>query len=107
MPRPLSPTQKLPEAIQRSPAGTVISSWAKGTSTRSAGPGPSFGCAGRKRFDDYEARAIALAKDPAGLAELRIRLQQALVAAPLFDTGRFCRALERAFDRIWQRHAQG
>jgi predicted O-linked N-acetylglucosamine transferase (SPINDLY family) len=45
----------------------------------------------------YEARAIALARDPARLAGLRERLTLARTTAPLFDTPAYCRALESAF----------
>ncbi len=45
----------------------------------------------------YESRAIALARDPARLAELRVRLAQARATAPLFDTPATTRDLERAF----------
>jgi predicted O-linked N-acetylglucosamine transferase (SPINDLY family) len=43
---------------------------------------------------EYEALALALARDPARLGELRKRLAQNRAGAPLFDTARFCRQLE-------------
>jgi len=43
---------------------------------------------------DYEALALALARDPARLAALRAKLAAARHTAPLFDTPRFARDLE-------------
>jgi protein O-GlcNAc transferase len=48
----------------------------------------------------YEARAIALAHDPARLARLRARLAQARGTAALFDTPAYCAALERAYEAM-------
>lgn len=45
----------------------------------------------------YEVLALALARDPARLAELRRRLEAARLTAPLFDTARTCRQLETAY----------
>ena len=56
---------------------------------------------------DYEARALALAKDPEALAQLRARLLAQRDTAPLFDTDRFRRDLESAYQTMWQRHQQG
>ena len=49
---------------------------------------------------DYEARAIALARDRARLARVRERLAQARATAPLFDTPAFARALEQAYEAM-------
>lgn len=56
---------------------------------------------------DYEARALGLARDPAALAALKDRLRQARATAPLFDTLRYTRNIERAFETMWARHAGG
>ena len=56
---------------------------------------------------DYEALALGLASDPERLAALRARLQSARQSAPLFDTPRFTRELESAYEAMWQRHLQG
>ena len=56
---------------------------------------------------DYEARALALATDPEALAQLRSRLLAQRDTAPLFDTDRFRRDLESAYQTMWQRHQQG
>jgi predicted O-linked N-acetylglucosamine transferase (SPINDLY family) len=45
----------------------------------------------------YEARAIALARDPEALARIRGTLAARRVDAPLFDTPRYARDLERAY----------
>jgi predicted O-linked N-acetylglucosamine transferase (SPINDLY family) len=45
----------------------------------------------------YEILALALARDPGRLAELRRRLEAARPTAPLFDTLRTCRQLETAY----------
>jgi predicted O-linked N-acetylglucosamine transferase (SPINDLY family) len=56
---------------------------------------------------EYEARAIALARDPAALAALAGRVRQAVRSKALFDTARFCRNLERAFLAMAERHDRG
>ncbi len=56
---------------------------------------------------DYEARALQLARDPAALAALKERLWQGRAAAPLFDTLRYTRNIERAFETMWARHVSG
>ena len=56
---------------------------------------------------EYEALALALARDPARLAALRARLDDNRKTAPLFDTARYCRHLERAYTAMQQRAARG
>ncbi len=51
-------------------------------------------------MDEYEALALALARDPARLARLRARLDQARESAALFDTARYTRHLEAAFTQM-------
>jgi predicted O-linked N-acetylglucosamine transferase (SPINDLY family) len=55
----------------------------------------------------YEARALALATDPAALAEVRARLAANRLTHPLFDTPAFARRIEAAYATIWARHAAG
>jgi len=56
---------------------------------------------------EYEARAIALARDPQALLALRTRLKREGEASLLFDTPRFARALEAAYREMWRRYAAG
>ena len=56
---------------------------------------------------DYEALALALARAPARLADLRARLAVQRTAAPLFDCRRFARDLERAYLAMLARHDAG
>ena len=56
---------------------------------------------------DYEALALRLARDPEALAAIRARLVQSLASSPLFDSDRFCRDLEVAYETMWQRWHRG
>ncbi len=47
---------------------------------------------------DYEATALRLARDPAALAELRRRLEDGRDSCALFDTPRFARHMESAYE---------
>jgi predicted O-linked N-acetylglucosamine transferase (SPINDLY family) len=49
---------------------------------------------------DYEALALALAKDLPRLADLRARLAANRLSSPLYDTVRFCASLEAAYLRM-------
>ncbi|UCV30003.1 tetratricopeptide repeat protein [Ferribacterium limneticum] len=55
----------------------------------------------------YEARALELATNPAALSELRERLASNRATSPLFDTRRFTRHLEQAYQSMWNRQQQG
>lgn len=55
----------------------------------------------------YEAAALRLAAQPKELAALKARLSAGRDRAPLFDTDRMARALERAFAAMWAIHAAG
>lgn len=57
--------------------------------------------------DQYEALAVALARDPARLAALRERLLAQRDTCPLFDTPRLTRDIEQAYQAMMQRHWQG
>ncbi len=57
--------------------------------------------------EDYETLALALATDPGKLATLKAKLARNRNTASLFDTRRFCRHLEAAFDTMWHRHVGG
>lgn len=56
---------------------------------------------------DYAALALALARDPARLEDLRTRLVQGRRSAPLFDTAGYTRDLERGLAAAIARHAAG
>ena len=53
-------------------------------------------------LEEYEARALELARNPARLKALRERLTAARTSAPLFDTPRFTRNLETALIALAQ-----
>lgn len=55
----------------------------------------------------YEDLAVALAGDPPRLAQIRLKLEQNRLTAPLFDTDRFTRNLERAYARVVERYQAG
>jgi predicted O-linked N-acetylglucosamine transferase (SPINDLY family) len=51
---------------------------------------------------DYERAALALAGDPARLAQLRTKLQRNRDASPLFDLPRLTGNIETAYVRMWE-----
>lgn len=51
--------------------------------------------------DDYERKALALARDRNAVVRLKAKLQANLRTCPLFDTARYTRALEDVFTRMW------
>ncbi len=55
----------------------------------------------------YRDLAVKLARDPARLAALRARLADLQRSAPLFDSGRYVRALERGYEAMWAHHRAG
>jgi predicted O-linked N-acetylglucosamine transferase (SPINDLY family) len=55
----------------------------------------------------YERRAVELARDPAALAALRRRLNENRSTMPLFDTPRYVRNLEKAYEAMWKTHSSG
>lgn len=57
--------------------------------------------------DEYEAIALRLAGNPDMLADLRARLTAARATAPLFDSDRFRRHLEAAFQHMHARRLAG
>jgi len=56
---------------------------------------------------EYEALALHLARNPAVLGELRERLAANRGTAPLFDTPRSTRHLERAYELMWEHYLRG
>lgn len=57
--------------------------------------------------DEYAELAIALARDAARLERIKRHLAEKKEKLPLFDTPRYVRNLERAFETMWERHAAG
>ena len=55
----------------------------------------------------YETLVLALANDSGRLAAIRQQLQEALASAPLFDSQRYTRGLEAAYEAMWQRFESG
>jgi predicted O-linked N-acetylglucosamine transferase (SPINDLY family) len=58
-------------------------------------------------WTDYEALAVALARDPARLEAIRARIREGRAKSPLFDTTRFCRNLEAAYQVMLETSAAG
>ncbi len=56
---------------------------------------------------DYEALAVALAQDPVRLADLRRRVETHVRASPVFDTARYTRHLEAAFQAMFDASQAG
>lgn len=70
----------------------------------------NLGLDGELAFDSveaYVAGAVALAHDPARLAELRRELRPRMAASPLRDAERFTRDLEALYRRMWEAWCQG
>jgi protein O-GlcNAc transferase len=51
----------------------------------------------------YRAKALGLAQDLPGLADLRARLRSIVAASPICDAPRFTRHLEAAYREMWRR----
>jgi protein O-GlcNAc transferase len=58
-------------------------------------------------LEEYEASALRIAKSPARLAGLRNRLAKNRLTAPLFDSPRFTRHIERAYRMMWEQYRSG
>jgi protein O-GlcNAc transferase len=56
---------------------------------------------------EYEDLAVDLAARPQRLTEIRQKLAANRLTCPLFDTERFVRHLETAFEMMWAIHAAG
>lgn len=60
-----------------------------------------------KTQEEYEARAIELANDPAKLAEIKAKLHSNLKTSPLFNGEIFARHIEAAYEEMHRRHISG
>lgn len=58
-------------------------------------------------LQDYRDMAISLAERPEKLKEIRKKLTERKSTCPLFNTKRFVKNLEEAYDRIWQLYLTG
>ena len=58
-------------------------------------------------LQDYERLALALAHDRAAIAALKAKLAQERATCALFDSSRFRRNLESAYETMWQCHQAG
>jgi protein O-GlcNAc transferase len=61
----------------------------------------------RPSLGEYEARAIAIARDPRERGRIRALLERNRDTHPLFDTARHVRNLERAYLEMWRIHESG
>ncbi|HEY2684594.1 MAG TPA: tetratricopeptide repeat protein [Steroidobacteraceae bacterium] len=60
-----------------------------------------------QNFEDYENRALALAREPAHLLSVRENLATNVRSSPAFDTGRFALHLESAYRQMVARQLRG
>jgi protein O-GlcNAc transferase len=58
-------------------------------------------------LEEYESRAIGLARDPSTRTAIREKLARLREAAPLFDTARFTKNLETAYAMMLERQLKG
>jgi predicted O-linked N-acetylglucosamine transferase (SPINDLY family) len=56
---------------------------------------------------DYEALALKLAREPALLAEIKVKLARNRATSPLFNTERFTRHIEAAYTNMWETWQRG
>ncbi|MEE9906145.1 MAG: glycosyltransferase, partial [Chlorobium sp.] len=57
--------------------------------------------------EEYESLAIALAMEPERLRGIRERLERNRISLPLFDTERFTRNIEAAYEAMYERYHRG
>ena len=58
-------------------------------------------------LEEYESLAIALAGEPERLRRIREKLARNRLSYPLFDTARFTRHLEAAYEEMYRLHGEG
>jgi protein O-GlcNAc transferase len=59
-----------------------------------------------RTLEDYEARALELARDPAKLKAVKEKLARNLPATALFDSDGFRRDIEAAYVTMWERRSE-
>jgi predicted O-linked N-acetylglucosamine transferase (SPINDLY family) len=84
------------------PGSTLVSRWA---SSMLNAAGLDEMVAGS--LEQYEERACYLASHPEEIASLKDKLAKNRLTMPLFDTERYVKHLENAFQTMWQRHEAG
>ena len=57
--------------------------------------------------EEFEALAVKLAGDPKALKKLRAKLAKNRQTCALFDTGRFRKTIEQAYQTMWDRWLAG
>lgn len=57
--------------------------------------------------DEYKARAIELARDPAKLHSIKKKLEQNRLTSPLFDAAPYASQLEKAYEAMYKRYQAG
>ena len=60
-----------------------------------------------RNLAEYEALALRLARSPGELGALHERLARGRENAPLFDTPRYVRNLEAAYEKMWEAYSSG
>jgi len=65
---------------------------------------PQLAC---ENLESYEETAVRLAMQPEELRAMRRHLETEHARLPLFDTARFARNLEWAYEEMWRRHVAG
>jgi protein O-GlcNAc transferase len=58
-------------------------------------------------LEEYEARALELARNPGMLTDLKVKLAHNRKTYPLFDTARFTRHIETAYRQMVERSRRG
>ncbi len=58
-------------------------------------------------LEEYEARAIALATEPGLLADIKRRLKESRLSAPLFNATTYARQIENAYTQMMKRYHNG
>ncbi|MDE2229102.1 MAG: tetratricopeptide repeat protein [Alphaproteobacteria bacterium] len=58
-------------------------------------------------LEEYETLALKLARDPALLAEIKVKLVRNRDACTLFDTERYARQIEAAYTTMWEMWQRG
>lgn len=58
-------------------------------------------------LEEYENLALRLAQAPDELADIRDKLRKNLLTSPLYDTEKYCRNIETAYQTMWELYQRG